>query len=319
MGLKKVKNFKIILLLTLAVLLTGAVPAFAAAPAFAATPASPETPATPASAADEALDVQRTGSVSVTLADGNNKISGAELKLYKVAEAGIVNGNLRYTFTGEFEDFGGEVNKLKSEEDSDSLLDYAQARNISGTALTTGEGGAVRFKNLLPGLYLIAQTGSVDGYSTCAPFLVAVPERENDRWIYDIDATPKVEVTSLSEITVKKVWNDDGKNRPQSVTVQLYDGKTVADTVNLSEENGWSYVWKNVPKSDNWSVKEIDVPEGYTPTYEKSGLTYTITNSTKLAQTGQLKWPIPALSAVGLLIFTCGWLMYFREKKHDKA
>lgn len=299
MGLEKVKKFKIILLLVLAVLLTGtAVPAFAA---------------------DEAPDVARTGSVSVTLADGNNKLEGAELNLYKVADVGIVNGNLKYSFTGEFKDFGGEVSKLKSEEDSATLLEYAKARNISGTALTTGKSGSARFENLLPGLYLIAQTGSVDGYSDCAPFLVAVPERENDRWIYDIDATPKTEVESLSEITVKKVWNDDGKNRPKSVTVQLYDGKTVADTVKLNEENGWSHVWKNVPKSDNWSVKEIDVPEGYTPTYEKSGLNYTITNSTKLAQTGQLKWPIPALSAAGLLIFTCGWLMYFREKKHDKA
>lgn len=73
------------------------------------------------------------------------------------------------------------------------------------------------------------------------------------------------------------------------------------------------------PTSDAWSVKEVDVPKGYTATYQKSGFVYTVTNTPTLIQTGLLKWPVPLLSGMGLLLFTVGWILYFRGKRKDRA
>ena len=34
-----------------------------------------------------------------------------------------------------------------------------------------------------------------------------------------------------------------------------------------------------------------------------------------IPQTGQLKWPVPLLAIVGMLMFACGWSMFFNRRK----
>ncbi len=269
--------------------------------------------------ASGAVDWERTGSVSVTLKDEDIAVSDAEITLYKVADAGSLNSNLHFTFTDAFADFGGTPEELQSKEKIQSLTDYAAEQNVNGKTLHTDENGSVCFSNLSLGLYLAVQTGSVPGYSDCSPFLVSVPSEADNEWIYDIDATPKTDIVRLVDITVKKVWNDDGEHRPESVTVQLRNGGTIVDTVTLKEQNGWSHTWTGQPKSDSWSVKEVNVPKGYTATYQKNGFIYTVTNTATLIQTGQLKWPIPLLAGAGLLLFAGGWILYFKGKRKDRA
>ena len=43
------------------------------------------------------------------------------------------------------------------------------------------------------------------------------------------------------------------------------------DTVELSAANNWTYTWENLEGDRNWSVRETDVPEGFTATVEHSG------------------------------------------------
>lgn len=269
--------------------------------------------------ASASIDPVKNGSVSVTLKDGDSAVAGAEITLYKVADAKILNGSLHFAFTGEFEDFGGTPDELRDLADVRRLADYAVENNAEGEALRIGEDGFVCFEKLSLGLYLVVQTGSVQGYSDCTPFLVSVPVEADGEWIYDIDATPKMDIVRLVDITVKKVWNDGGKNRPDSVTVQLQNGDTVVDTVTLNEQNGWSYTWADRSGGDEWFVKEIDVPKGYTVSYWKDGYIYTITNTSELIQTGQLKWPVPLLAGAGLTLFAVGWILYFKGKRKDRA
>ncbi len=271
------------------------------------------------SASGAVIDWKKTGSVSVTLKDGDTAISGAEITLYKVADAGSKNNNLHFTFTDAFAGFQGTPEELQGEAAIQRLNDYVVNQNINGKALNTDKNGFVCFENLSLGLYLAVQSGSVRGYSACSPFLVSIPAESDNEWIYDIDATPKTDIERLVDITVKKVWNDDGKNRPKSITVQLQKGDTVVDTVTLKEQNGWSYVWADQPKDDDWSVQEVDIPKGYTATYQKNGYAYTVTNTPALIQTGQLRWPIPVLAGAGLLLFAVGWILYFKGKRKDHA
>jgi len=43
------------------------------------------------------------------------------------------------------------------------------------------------------------------------------------------------------------------------------------------------------------------------------------TTDETLPQTGQLNWPVPMLAALGLLLFSVGWLLYFSGKKEHYA
>lgn len=80
-----------------------------------------------------------------------------------------------------------------------------------------------------------------------------------------------------TSLTVTKKW-DDAENqdglRPKTIKVQLYtDGQKLGKEVELSEDNKWSYTFSDLDekkdgKTIQYTVKEIEVPEGYTQTVE---------------------------------------------------
>ncbi len=121
------------------------------------------------------------------------------------------------------------------------------------------------------------------------------------------------------KLTVNKLWNDsDNDNRPDSVTVQLYNGVEGIETVHLGEWNNWSYTWDNLSPYGDWAVVEVNIPSGYTPYYSVTGDVVNITNSAILIQTGQTNWPIPVFGGIGLLILLSGLLLIKKGKKHNE-
>lgn len=287
--------------------------------------------AVPVYAADTIVDWTKKGTVSVTLKVGEETVSGAELALYLVANAGSVHSNLSYTYTTDFAGCGIDIKNLNRKEAASELAQFAKDNNLTCfNNQTTDANGTVKFENLPLGLYLVVQTGSVKGFSDCAPFLAAAPyyDANQNGWLYDVDATPKADIIRQIDLTVKKLWNDDGANRPSSVTIQLRQGDAVKDTVVLDSSNSWTYTWVDLEKRDDWSVKEINVPKHYTATYKQNGTLYTVTNTKnvesssdteKLIQTGQLNWPIPFLACTGLLLFAAGWALVFLKKEKNHA
>ena len=122
------------------------------------------------------------------------------------------------------------------------------------------------------------------------------------------------------DITVYKVWSsDDGKERPDSVTVTLYNGETAYDTVRLGAWNNWSYSWNDPNAYGNWQVIETNIPKGYVPSYSVSGNNVTITNTRSLIQTGQLNWPIWVLGGAGLALVALGVVLLVMKKKKNHA
>lgn len=73
--------------------------------------------------------------------------------------------------------------------------------------------------------------------------------------------------SELTEYTVTKKWEDSNnkyKKRPTSITVYLYADGTLVNQTNLSEQNGWKYTFKELPKTKRgkdivYSVKEKEV------------------------------------------------------------
>jgi len=124
------------------------------------------------------------------------------------------------------------------------------------------------------------------------------------------------------DLTVKKLWKGDEeiiKNRPDSVRVTLFNGKEAVETVVLGDWNDWQYTWEDLASDGDWSVIEVNIPGGYTPSYKVNGDVVTITNTATLIQTGQLNWPILVLSGLGVLLMLAGAMMMLKKREKGHA
>lgn len=272
--------------------------------------------ACPCTVLAEEFDEEQLGAISVTLTDQkqNTPIVGAELSVYYVATVVMTDdGTLIYDYTEDFKqldtaiDDGALVTKLD---------DFVSKNNLSSIKITTNAQGTAMCDELSLGLYFIKQEGAVDGFAPCKPFVVTVPNQNDGEYIYEVNATPKTEVERLVSITIKKVWNiDPAAKAPESVTVQLLKDGTLIKTATLNAENNWQITYGNMQESDAYSIKEVSVPKGFTATYTQEGYVFTVTNTSSLAQTGQLKWPIPVLAVGGMLLIAVGVLLLVKKRK----
>ena len=264
----------------------------------------------------EDFDKSKTGSVSVTLIEQkqNEPIVGAELSVYYVATVAInSSGNLNYAFTDAFED--SEIN-IDDPSIATKLDAFVLEHNVSSVKVTTNENGTATCKDLALGLYFIRQTGAVEGFAPCTPFMVTLPGKNAEGYVYDVNASPKTEVARLTSITIKKVWNTDKSTEAaDSVTVQLLRNGNVVKTATLNAQNNWQVSYTDMPESDAYSIKEENVPKGFTATYQQNGYVFTVTNTSTLIQTGQLMWPIPVLAISGMFLIAAGITLLHKKRK----
>ena len=265
------------------------------------------------------FDQCKTGSISVTLIEKkqNEPIVGVELSVYYVATAMLdAEGNLIYDYTDNFEQFDTAIDDKTL---AAKLDEFVSQHSVPSTKMiTNGEG--IAFCNQLPlGLYFVKQTGAVEGFAPCTPFLVTVPNEKNGKYVYAVYASPKTEVTRLTSITIKKVWNtDESTKAADNVTIQLLKNGNVVKTATLNVQNNWQVTFTDMPESDAYSVKEVDISKGFTATYKQSGYIFTVINTSTLIQTGQLIWPIPVLAISGMLFIAVG-IMFLQKKRKTNA
>ncbi|MBQ6551781.1 MAG: Cna B-type domain-containing protein [Lachnospiraceae bacterium] len=139
-----------------------------------------------------------------------------------------------------------------------------------------------------------------------------VPDRYEASYEYkDGEAIVTNKFIPTVDVTVVIKWDDDGKDRPDSVEVQLYaDGEPYGDPVTITAEDNWTYTCERLDIDKEWSVDEPNVPKGYTKTVDNEGNTWTITNS-KVPATGDtsnvMLWVILAgVSVMGLAALLFG-------------
>lgn len=206
--------------------------------------------------------------------------------------------------------------------------DYAAAASVmadmirmtdAAKELTSGKvaGGKVQFTDLPMGIYLVTgDSCTVDSISYWpTPALLSMPQTDDaGSFVWEAKISGKYEMET--EIGVVKKWvGDQLIYRPSSVTVHLMlDGKPYGDPVVLDYTNNWSYVWEHLPPK-NWYVTEDPNPR-YSTTITRDGNVYTVINTWKrLPQTGQLWWPVSALTLAGIA-FVCLGLV--RRRKSDE-
>ncbi|MBR5474258.1 MAG: Cna B-type domain-containing protein [Lachnospiraceae bacterium] len=253
------------------------------------------------------FDHEKKGSISVTLTEQSEKtpIVGAELSVYYIATVGInTDGKLNYMYTEAFAKTGIA---MEDPELAAKLEVYLSENEEPATKVYTDAQGTAVCEDLPLGLYFVRQTNAVEGFAPCVPFLVTVPMESAEGYAYEVNASPKTEVAKLTSITIKKVWNTDASTKvAKSVTVQLLRKEKVVQTAILSDENNWQVTYTDMPESDAYSVKEVDIPKGFTATYKQNAYVFTVTNTSTLIQTGQLIWPIPVLAFLGVVLIATG-------------
>lgn len=92
----------------------------------------------------------------------------------------------------------------------------------------------------------------------------------------------------------------------------------IVKVATLNEQNNWQETYTDMPESDSYSVKEVDVPKGFVATYKQNDYVFTVTNSSTLIQTGQLIWPIPVLAISGMLLIVVG-ITLLQKKRESNA
>ena len=264
----------------------------------------------------EDFDPQKTGSISVTLTEQYKKepIVGAELSVYYVASVHRnVDGKLNYTYTDAFKKSGID---LADSSLATKLDAFVLENNIASIRITTDKNGKASCKDLALGLYFVRQVNAMEGFAPCTPFMVTVPGSNGDDYVYEVNASPKTEVAKLTSITIRKVWNTDASTPVTGhVTVQLLRNGNVVKTAVLNKRNNWYVTYTGMPESDAYSIREVDIPKGFKATYHKKGYLFTVTNTSTLAQTGQLIWPIPVLAVSGMLFITAGVILLQKKRK----
>ena len=194
----------------------------------------------------------------------------------------------------------------------------------------TGSKGGLSFEGLDVGLYLLCSKACVSGDKSYVsePALISLPGKDADgNWIYSVKIYPKPG-EPRTVLRVQKIWKDSkSKDRPAEVKVQLLADGEAVETVVLSKENNWRYIWDDLDPAVVWQAVEKPVPDDYTPSVKKEGSLTTITNTLTadvdpdedddetLPQTGVLWWPVWVLATAGMALFLLGWCRQRREEE----
>lgn len=275
--------------------------------------------ALPLMAVAQQFEPDQPGSISVALVsqDGTKPMEGAELSVFHIATVGAdENGTLFYAYTDAFSDCGVE---LDDPELVKTLEFFVSGKDIPAQKIVTDSQGKGVCEDMPLGLYFVQQTGAVEGFAPCTSFLVTLPVKTDSGFVYDVDASPKTDIVRLVDITIKKVWNTDKSTAIlDSVTVQLLRHDALVETVTLNKQNDWQVICEDLPESDGYRIKEVNVPKGFTATYTQKGYDFTVTNTASLAQTGQLIWPIPVLAMAGLCLLAVGTVV-LRKTRNKNA
>ncbi len=218
--------------------------------------------------------------------------SGITFRLYRVADVSAAGD---FTLTGEFKRYAVSLTGLDStgwRNLADTLDGYiARDRLSPADTQTTSRTGQLTFSQKTPGLYLVTwDRHTTGGYTyTPQPFLVSLPGLDqNDNWVYALDAVPKYDKDQVPDEPdgpdtvdrrVLKIWKDDGTERPGSVVIQLLRNGAVYREVALSSGNNWKHTWTDLDAKYNWQVVEKTVPDGYTVTVSREGITFVVTNT----------------------------------------
>lgn len=225
----------------------------------------------------EEIDLSHTGTITINMRDDDKAVPGGDMTLYAVGTIQKNNGDYVFTLGGSFVNSGVSLEDIQSAEVAKKLAKYAEDNKLSGILKTIDNAGNISF-TVKPGLYLLVQNKAANGYMRIKPFLVSLPIWQDGGYLYDVNASPKV----LLE-----------KEDPEPSSPEKPKPDEATDPIPPSPGKPKPPVSPGKPKPP---VQAGD---------------------TSLPKTGQLNWPVSALSIAGLLLFSLGWALRVNRRKPE--
>jgi pilin isopeptide linkage protein len=146
--------------------------------------------------------------------------------------------------------------------------------------------------------------------STSTPSIQKLGSEPNSSEEVDAIRFVNIYTPEKTQVSVRKVWDDDDNKdgiRPEKVRVQLYaDDEQQGNAVELNSSNGWSYTWTELLKQSDetdisYSVREVDVPSGYTASCSGSAESGFVITNTHPHQTPPTPTPKVETTSVSVL------------------
>lgn len=242
--------------------------------------------------AQEPISTYKDCSLTISYCSDDISFSELPVRLYKIAD---VSANYQYTLTSSFENSNlilngihtvGEWNVVRS-----TLETYILANGVTADFNTTTDAeGRASFDALKAGLYL-AITDSITRDEITYVFdsaLIALPGLDTDGLgQYQVAAKAKCEIIPPTEfyeeieLKVTKLWKGDSEKtgRPKSIEVEIFRNGISYETVELSDDNHWTYSWKTKDDGAVWKIVERNIPSGYAMTVEERETSFVLTNT----------------------------------------
>lgn len=187
----------------------------------------------------ETVDPEQTGSITLSMQDGNTALNTGSLECIQVGRVEInEEGNPEYVYTDAF---AGEKMPLKNihlPSVGKELDAYATNNKITGkTGLIRS--GSCRFSSLKPGVYLIRQKTKTTGYEEITPFLMTMPEydEKTETYLYDVAAAPKTAITPIDREEPRKPGTEGPEpyKPTTNITTTIKTNRTTAQKPNTGE------------------------------------------------------------------------------------
>lgn len=165
-------------------------------------------------------DLSRTGSISAVMTHDGETVPGGTLTLYRVAELEVNGADYGYRYVEPYADCDISLDDIGSASTASALARYTVENRIVGETRRINADGRITFSDLQTGLYLLVQYIAPEGYYPMDPFLVSIPGLSEGTYIYDVNATPKLDLepsTPTSEPTKPSIpTKPTGPSLPQT-------------------------------------------------------------------------------------------------------
>ena len=271
------------------------------------------------------IDPAAPSSLTVQYSYEGKVYPGLEIKTYRIASV-APDGSI--DLTGDFANYPVNIHGITSQAEwkqiAYTLAAYIEADALAPTAIgTTNSSGTVTFADILPGMYLTLAVRVEDEKAVILfeNFLTMIPTvNENGALDYNVAAYPKREAYTPTEKKIEykivKLWRDEGKERPDTVEIEILKNGAHESTQLLSAENNWTYTWEAPDDGAVWNAVERNIGDGYTVTLEKNGNSFVIINTLKTddpdaPQTGDTLslWHValPMSLAGGVILILAAW------------
>lgn len=167
-------------------------------------------------AANASVNLNKKGSIFISAhdPDTDKPLHGGSFAIYKVADFKLIGDKYVFVPTAEFAPGGFDLSKYSSPSLAVDISEYIFENWISPQKTSKLSWGTASFTKLDCGLYMIEQVDDISGYFPINSFLVSLPMLIGDEYVYDINASPKMESLSPTNPGYRPPGNNYDTDNP---------------------------------------------------------------------------------------------------------